>query len=243
MLIGLARAPGFDLARIEAFLEIAEILAFVDNFPQDKNKWKNSDILRDVKKTEKSKEYIDLLASSFRMFYEEVIDSGGISTNDWNEWFFDYGRRGRRIKKRISTLAQRISIKDNLDNLGEKINAPPPMGGALAVIFGASAVANTVMKTVVKNAPEGLEEVFPFALNQNLEKLNFENFPLHTPKAMMHELIMVSLCDGEISENKMLLLKQVQNHFGIDDEDFDDLLEQGKNLRKQLDKSTYLILE
>jgi len=251
MLIGLARAPGFDLARIEAFLEVAELLAIVDSFPNDKSKWKNSDILRDIKKTEKSREYIELLKSSFRAFYGEAIDSGGISTNEWNEWILDddkewrrgYGKRERNIKNKISTLAQRVSTKDNFDDLGEKIKiTAPKMGGASAVLVGVAAFANAIMETVV-NVPENLEEVFPSALNENLKKLDFENFPRHVPRVMTHELIMVALCDGEISENKMLLLKQVQHHFSVDDEDFQELLEQGKNLRKQLDKSTYLILE
>jgi len=121
MLMGLAKTPGLNLVRLEAFLEIAEILALVDNFPGNKEVWKNHEALRDAKKTEKSQGYIDLLTSSFRMFYKEVIDCGEISINDWNEWFFDYGKRESYIKRRISTLAQRVSIKDDVGNIGQKM--------------------------------------------------------------------------------------------------------------------------
>jgi len=121
MLMGLAKTPGLNLVRLEAFLEIAEILALVDNFPNNKEIWKNNKAWSGVKKTEKSQMYIDLLTSSFRMFYGEVIDCGEISTNDWNEWFFDYGKRESDIKRRISTLAQRVSIKDDVGNIGQKM--------------------------------------------------------------------------------------------------------------------------
>jgi len=112
----------------------------------------------------------------------------------------------------------------------------------IPLIVGAAIAANEVRKKFINN-PGSLEEVLPCALDEKLKKLNLEDLPQHIPRVMMHELIMVALCDGEISENKMMLLKQVQNHFGIDDESFQDLLEQGKILRKQLDRSTYIILE
>lgn len=62
-------------------------------------------------------------------------------------------------------------------------------------------------------------------------------------KAMLYELMLLALADGEISGVEAALLKQFATLQKLDDYTYDDLLERAKSVNREVSKTLSLILE
>lgn len=64
-----------------------------------------------------------------------------------------------------------------------------------------------------------------------------------SPKAMLYELMLLALADGEISPVEGALLKQFSAFHKLDELTYDDLLERAKSMNFEASKTLSLILE
>ncbi|WP_028238268.1 hypothetical protein [Stutzerimonas azotifigens] len=66
---------------------------------------------------------------------------------------------------------------------------------------------------------------------------------ISTPRAILFELLLVALRDGQITSTESVLLKEFQRHHQLDDFIYDDLLERAEVLNQEISKTISIILE
>ncbi|PLY36051.1 hypothetical protein F164LOC_16770 [Pectobacterium carotovorum] len=66
---------------------------------------------------------------------------------------------------------------------------------------------------------------------------------LAVPKVILLQLMLIALRDGSISNIEWLLLKEIQQHYKIQNFIFDDLLKRSEVLNSEISKTIALILE
>lgn len=65
----------------------------------------------------------------------------------------------------------------------------------------------------------------------------------YVPKLMLYELMSMALCDGYISSIEQALLREFQNHHGLRDFVFEDLLVRAEAVNREVTKTIAFILE
>lgn len=77
-----------------------------------------------------------------------------------------------------------------------------------------------------------------------LELLGEKKYDLpSTPKIILFELLLVALCNGQVSGVEWALLKEFQQYHKLEDSIFDDLLERAEMLNQEINKTISIILE
>lgn len=93
------------------------------------------------------------------------------------------------------------------------------------------------------NAPEERQAAACAVLEKLLDHAGFDSGMPSVSKAILYELMLLALADGEISTVESALLKHFAEQQKLDQDDYDDLLERAEAMNREAVKTLSLVLE
>jgi hypothetical protein len=102
-----------------------------------------------------------------------------------------------------------------------------------------------ILRKVPLKLDNAAAEVRASAVSTVLRKLHEENkvSSNYAVRIVIFELMLMAFADGKISPIEFHVLRDLQHHYGVDDENFYEILEQAETVSKVSHKTLALILE